>query len=132
MKGRIMAIGRETTNFITKNLSQSNIRNILREPLRKATINPIEYDALAERDDIGINADEKAIFRTFGAVQITVNADVEENANIISLTAIWYGMKEIFISSYTKDNYYSKRSSLKTRSERQIRNFAKSRFEGQD
>ena len=106
MKERIMAIGRETTNFITKNLSQSNIRNILREPLRKATINPIEYDALAERDDIGINADEKAIFRTFGAVQITVNADVEENANIISLTAI-------FIASYTKDTHYSKRSSLK-------------------
>ena len=103
----------ETSSFITKRLSQSEIRRVLREPLRKAKNDSIHYDALAEPDDIGIVAEEKVAFRTFSAVQIAINADSEEQANVIDVTAMWDRIMTTIAVSAAKGDHHSKSSSLK-------------------
>jgi len=118
-RGTIMASGRETSTFVTKRLSQSDIRGLLRVPLSEANIDPLGYDALAEPDDIGVYAEQKMGFRSFGGVQISVNADPEENANVINVTAVWHTVAEIlFATAFKQDigTQISKGASLKLKS----------------
>ncbi len=97
-----MAADRETSTFVTKRLSQSDIRSVLRGPLSNASIDSLGYDALAEPDDIGIYAEQKMSFRSFGGVQISVNADPEENANVINVTAVWHRVAEVLLATAFK------------------------------
>ena len=119
-RGTIMAADRETSTFVTKRLSQSDIRSVLRGPLSNASIDSLGYDALAEPDDIGIYAEQKMSFRSFGGVQISVNADPEENANVINVTAVWHRVAEVLLATAFKQNIgtqISKGASLKLKSD---------------
>lgn len=114
-----MAADRETSTFVTKRLSQSDIRNVLRGPLSNASIDSLGYDALAEPDDIGIYAEQKMGFRNFGGVQISVNADPEENANVINVTAVWHRVTEVLLAAAFQQNIgtqISKGASLRLKS----------------
>lgn len=115
-----MAADRETSTFVTKRLSQSDIRSVLRGPLSNASIDSLGYDALAEPDDIGIYAEQKMGFRSFGGVQISVNADPEENANVINVTAVWHRVAEVLLATAFKQNIgtqISKGASLRLKSD---------------